>query len=81
MADVTELEKDFAQPKVKFDGVALHAFHQGHLGSSTRAELMGAIVAALAPMPLHLALDNNTVVQKAKYLIQRAIDLGETAWD
>eukprot|EP00973_Karenia_brevis_P019403 2660519-Karenia_brevis.AAC.1 len=59
------MEKDYAHHHDCRDGketfVALH----GESTSSTRPELLAMILAMMAPIPMHIAIDNNNVVRKA----------------
>eukprot|EP00973_Karenia_brevis_P009766 1318864-Karenia_brevis.AAC.1 len=60
-------ELEFALPHPQHDGLACTGYLRGFISSSTRAELLGVIIALLAPIPVHIALDNLAVVKKAQY--------------
>ena len=52
------------------DGMKLISHLPGNCSSSTRMELAGAIVAVVAPGPIHLATDSKAFLDKAKSVHQ-----------
>eukprot|EP00973_Karenia_brevis_P004810 661493-Karenia_brevis.AAC.1 len=61
MQDDEVLEQEYSVVKQQSSGVSAAVGLHGYTSSSTRAELMGAIIAILSPHPVHLALDNLSV--------------------
>eukprot|EP00973_Karenia_brevis_P077240 10730199-Karenia_brevis.AAC.1 len=61
-------ELEFALPHQQHDGLACTSYLRGFTSSSTRAELLGVIIALLAPTPVHIASDNLAVVKRAQHL-------------
>eukprot|EP00973_Karenia_brevis_P094020 12420327-Karenia_brevis.AAC.1 len=49
---------------------------RGYQSSSTRAEILGAILSLLAPLAVHLALDNINVVRQAVHIKQLTVRKG-----
>ena len=73
-ADLIEEESDFCRPvdllgEDKTAGIVMAGTIPGVFSSSTRAELAGVITALAKPVPLHIALDNLSVVNGIQALI------------
>ena len=69
--DVDEIEQE-DNVIIKHDssgGTAMYTKINGQVGSSTRMEVGAVIHALRIPRPLHLAVDNQTVVTKVAKLI------------
>eukprot|EP00973_Karenia_brevis_P049929 6932497-Karenia_brevis.AAC.1 len=63
------LEDEFSLCCFKSDGLEISAYLDGIPSSSTRAELVGLIIALYSPGPVHVAIDNAAVVSFAQFLI------------
>eukprot|EP00973_Karenia_brevis_P008341 1128518-Karenia_brevis.AAC.1 len=50
--------------------MGLYSKIDGYVTSSTRSELLGLIISMLCPMPIHNALDNLAVVNKANLYLE-----------
>eukprot|EP00973_Karenia_brevis_P044690 6188490-Karenia_brevis.AAC.1 len=74
--DDDQLEQEFSVVKQQSAGVSASVGLQGYQSSSTRAELMGAIIAILSSHPVHLALDNLSVVCTAQNFINNLQKFG-----
>eukprot|EP00973_Karenia_brevis_P039664 5476164-Karenia_brevis.AAC.1 len=66
---LSDLEKEFALHKQCHDGLESFLYLDGLPSSSARAELLALIGSLFTPSPLHVALDNQSVVDYASYLI------------
>ena len=61
----TALEHDYAWCEVRSLGRAFLGYLGGFSSSSSRIELLGTILAVFSDQPLHLAVDNASVVKRA----------------
>eukprot|EP00973_Karenia_brevis_P010322 1398340-Karenia_brevis.AAC.1 len=66
---LTELEQDFATHHFTHDGLESFLYLGGLPSSSTRAELVGLLGAVLIPGAIHIALDNQAVVNISNDII------------
>ena len=69
-SEVTQEEMKIAEYKETEGGVMLWCSFNASLNSSTRCELAAAIIAMIAPRPVHIGIDNQTVVGKGTEIIQ-----------
>ena len=63
------LNKDYGTCKTRSDGISIVGHLGGYTSSSSRVELLGAILALFSDLPLHLAIDNASDVRRAKRYI------------
>ena len=63
---LTTLERDYGRPDQQPTGLAIGGHIQGYDASSTRAELLGVILALFSPRCCHLALYSSSVLFKAR---------------
>ena len=69
-SEVTQEEMKIAEYKETEGGVMLWCSFNASLNSSTRCELAAAIIAMLAPRPVHIGIHNQTAVGKGTEIIQ-----------
>ena len=71
-------EYDYCHIDIRGDTIDLQAGLRGYAPSSARTELFGVIIASLSNLPLHIGLNNLSVVKKGSRLIawaQKYLDL------
>ena len=65
MHPLTQLERTYGHSRELQDGIAVAAYLEGYDPSSTRAELLGLILALFSPMSCRLAIDSAATLHRA----------------